>query len=118
MPGTVTEATAGAGLRALPPTRVVIAHRLSTVADADVVLVLVLDGNRLMDCEAPAVLLAAGARPLDQPAHPVPPVRGSGAASRPIPAILSLATVSLRASPIMAGFMWNLVIPPTAEGVS
>ncbi|MDI5940280.1 ATP-binding cassette domain-containing protein, partial [Micromonospora sp. DH15] len=55
---TVTEAAVEAGLRALPMTRVVIAHRLSTVADAD--LVLVLDGGRLVECGPPGVLLAAG----------------------------------------------------------
>ncbi|MER7419710.1 peptidase domain-containing ABC transporter [Micromonospora peucetia] len=54
---TVTEAAVEEGLRALAMTRVVIAHRLSTVADAD--LVLVFAGGRLVECGPPAVLLAA-----------------------------------------------------------
>ncbi|MEU1751898.1 peptidase domain-containing ABC transporter [Micromonospora matsumotoense] len=55
---TVTEAAVEAGLRTLPMTRLVIAHRLSTVADAD--LVLVLDRGRLVESGPPGVLLAAG----------------------------------------------------------
>jgi len=57
---TVTESAVEANLRALAMTRVVIAHRLSTVADAD--LVLVLDGGRLVECGPPTTLLAAGGR--------------------------------------------------------
>ncbi|WP_431886573.1 peptidase domain-containing ABC transporter [Micromonospora wenchangensis] len=55
---TVTEAAVEASLRTLPVTRLVIAHRLSTVADAD--LVLVLDRGRLVESGPPGVLLAAG----------------------------------------------------------
>ncbi|WP_329016145.1 peptidase domain-containing ABC transporter [Micromonospora rifamycinica] len=55
---TVTEAAVEAALRTLPMTRLVIAHRLSTVADAD--LVLVLDRGRLVESGPPGVLLAAG----------------------------------------------------------
>ncbi|MEV4725949.1 peptidase domain-containing ABC transporter, partial [Micromonospora humida] len=55
---TVTEAAVEANLRMLPVTRLVIAHRLSTVADAD--LVLVLDRGRLVESGPPGVLLAAG----------------------------------------------------------
>ncbi|MEU4643021.1 peptidase domain-containing ABC transporter [Micromonospora sp. NPDC023814] len=56
----VTEAAVERNLRSLPMTRVVIAHRLSTVVDAD--LVLVLDGGRLVECGPPAELVAAGGR--------------------------------------------------------
>ncbi|WP_428965712.1 peptidase domain-containing ABC transporter [Micromonospora fluostatini] len=55
---TVTEATVEAGLGGLPMTRVVIAHRLSTVADAD--LVLVLDRGRVVEWGRPGDLLTAG----------------------------------------------------------
>ncbi len=54
----VTEAVVEAGLRGLPMTRVVIAHRLSTVADAD--LVLVLDRGTLVEAGRPVDLLTAG----------------------------------------------------------
>ncbi|WP_405427714.1 peptidase domain-containing ABC transporter [Micromonospora sp. NBC_00617] len=56
----VTEATVERNLRSLPMTRVVIAHRLSTVIDAD--LVLVLEGGRLVECGPPAQLIAANDR--------------------------------------------------------
>ncbi|MFI2667140.1 peptidase domain-containing ABC transporter [Micromonospora carbonacea] len=74
---TVTEAAVEAGLRALPMTRVVIAHRLSTVADAD--LVLVLDGGRLVECGPPAALLAGGGPFARLAGAPVAAPRWSGA---------------------------------------
>ncbi|MBU2669868.1 peptidase domain-containing ABC transporter [Actinoplanes bogorensis] len=55
---TVTEAAVEAGLRGLPMTRVVIAHRLSTVADAD--LILVLEKGSLVEAGRPADLLTSG----------------------------------------------------------
>jgi ABC-type bacteriocin/lantibiotic exporter with double-glycine peptidase domain len=55
-----TEARVEAGLRALRMTRIVVAHRLSTVADAD--LIVVLDQGRMVECGAPHDLLRQGGR--------------------------------------------------------
>ena len=55
-----TEARIEDNLRGLPATRIVIAHRLSTVVDAD--LVLVLEGGRIVERGTPAELVAMGGR--------------------------------------------------------
>jgi ABC-type bacteriocin/lantibiotic exporter with double-glycine peptidase domain len=55
-----TEARVEAALRALPMTRIVIAHRLTTVADSDVVVVL--EDGAVVECGPPAQLLAEDGR--------------------------------------------------------
>ena len=55
---TATEAAIEAGLTDLPQTRIVIAHRLSTVRDADVVLVM--DQGRIVERGTHDELLALG----------------------------------------------------------
>jgi ABC-type bacteriocin/lantibiotic exporter with double-glycine peptidase domain len=55
-----TEASVEAALRDLSMTRIVIAHRLTTVADAD--LVVVLDGGAVVECGSPAELLQRDGR--------------------------------------------------------
>jgi ABC-type bacteriocin/lantibiotic exporter with double-glycine peptidase domain len=54
----VTEGRVEVALRGLACTRIVIAHRLSTVRDAD--LILVLDGGRIVERGTHAALVAAG----------------------------------------------------------
>ena len=68
-----TEARVERRLRELPMTRIVVAHRLSTVADAD--LLLVLEGGRVVESGTPAELALTGgvyARMLADAEKPTP----------------------------------------------